>query len=373
MADVKQEAVLAEYQELATDQVLQRIRDLKKRLGSRLVILGHHYQTDEILACCDFVGDSLKLSQQAAQQQDAEYVVFCGVHFMAESADILTRPDVQVILPHLEAGCSMADMASIEQVEQAWPFLTEAAGADKIIPITYVNSTAEIKAFCGRHDGICCTSSNAPVVIDWALTFGEKVLFLPDQHLGRNTLYQMGCPLDLMALYDPKVHHGGLTREQVTGARAILWKGYCDVHMRFTEQDCLRVRKTDPSCRILVHPECGWEVFKEADMAGSTEFIIETIDGAPKGSRWAIGTETHLVERLARRHVGRLSVQSLSSERSDCPTMALVEPKYLLWALDNLAEGVAVNRIVVREPVRRDAILALERMLALKPGQPIKG
>ncbi len=373
MADVKQAPLLAEYESLPDAEVLDRIPRCREQLGERLVILGHHYQTDEILQFAHFVGDSLKLSQQAADQTQAEFVVFCGVHFMAESADILTRPDVHVVLPHLDAGCSMADMATVAQVERAWPFLTSAVGDRTIIPVTYVNSAATIKAFCGRNGGACCTSSNAPVVIDWALTHGEKLLFLPDQHLGRNSLYQMGHPLEHMVLFDPEQPDGGLTAEQVARARAVLWKGHCDVHTKFTKARCEEIRRTDRACRILVHPECQWDVFRESDLAGSTEFIIETIDRAPDGSRWAIGTETHLVDRLARRHAGRLEVQNLAAERSDCPTMGLIDPKHLLWCLDRIIEGQPVNRIVVDEPTRNDATVALERMLALKPSQPVKG
>ncbi len=373
MPQAKQGPLPAEYDRLAEPEVFDRIRRCIEQLGRRLVILGHHYQTDEVLQFADFVGDSLKLSQQAAGQRDAEFVVFCGVHFMAESADILTEPGVQVILPHLEAGCSMADMATAEQVEQAWPFLTAAADGATIVPVTYVNSTAEIKAFCGRHGGACCTSSNAPVVIDWALSQGDKVLFLPDQHLGRNTLYQMGQPLGGMVLYDPSGPNGGLTAAQVAGAKAILWDGYCDVHTVFTKEHCQQICRADPACRILVHPECTWEVFKEADLAGSTEFIIETVDRAPDGSHWAIGTETHLVDRLARRHADRLSVRNLAPERSDCRTMGLIDPKHLLWVLDHLVQDRTINRIAVDEPIRSDATVALERMLALKPSQPVKG
>ena len=373
MSDVKQHPLPAACVELGDAEVFKRIRHCKDRLGHRLVILGHHYQTDAVLQFADFIGDSLKLSQQAAEQTQAEFVVFCGVHFMAESADILTRPDVKVILPHLEAGCSMADMATLEQVERAWPFLTEAAGDVTIIPVTYVNSCAQIKAFCGRHGGACCTSSNAPVVIDWALSQGDKILFLPDQHLGRNTLYQMGNPLDSMVSYAPDEPNGGLTAKQVAEAKGILWDGFCCVHMVFSEEHCRRIRESDPACRILVHPECQWEVFDKADLAGSTEFIIQAIEQAPDGSRWAIGTETHLVDRLARRHAHRLDVRNLAPDRSDCVTMGLIDPKHLLWVLDRLVAGDPVNAIVVEEPTRTDATQALERMLALKPIQPVKG
>ncbi len=373
MADVKQSPLEAHYAELSDEEIFERIRDRRDRMGGRLVILGHHYQTDEVLQFAHYVGDSLKLSQQAAAQRQAEYVVFCGVHFMAESADIVTEPHVRVILPHLDAGCSMADMATLDQLERAWPFLTDAAGAKKVVPVTYVNSSAEIKAFCGRNDGVCCTSSNATTVIDWAFTQGDKVLFLPDQHLGRNTMYQMEYSLDAMLLYDPDEPNGGLRAEDVALARGILWKGFCSVHTVFTAERCREIRAEDPACRILVHPECPWEVFVEADHAGSTEHIIQTIDAAPDGSHWAIGTETHLVDRLARRHEGRLEIRNLATERSDCRTMGLIDPRHLLWVLDNLVEGNVVNRITVPDDVRNQARVSLDRMLDLKPNKPVKG
>ncbi len=372
MLDARQTPLASIFDDMTDDEVFDGIRDCKAKLGGTLVILGHHYQTDEVLQFADYTGDSLKLSQQAADQTGAEFVVFCGVHFMAESADIVTRPGVRVLLPHLDAGCSMADMADLPQVERAWPFITAAAGNATVIPVTYVNSSAEIKAFCGRHGGVCCTSSNAPVVLDWALSQGDKVLFLPDQHLGRNTLYQMGHPLDHTVLFDPSEPDGGLTEEQVARATGILWDGFCCVHMVFSEEHCRAVRQEDPAIRILVHPECRWEVFHEADLAGSTEFIIRAIDDAPDGSKWAIGTETHLVDRLARRHAGRLEVRNLAPRRSDCRTMGLVDPKHLLWTLQNLVEGQVVNRIHVEDATRGDALVALQRMLDLKPTQPVK-
>jgi quinolinate synthase len=361
------------YGTMPKGQAFERIRRCRERLGQRVVILAHHYQSDEVVQFADFTGDSLKLSQLAADQKQAEVVVFCGVHFMAESADILTAPNVQVVLPDPGAGCDMAEQATIEQVERAWSFLAVAARGKRIIPVTYVNSSAAIKAFCGRHGGACCTSGNASAVIDWALSRGDKVLFMPDQHLGRNTLYQMDCPLDNMLLYRPTEPNGGLTERQVAGALAILWDGFCPVHMLFTKTQCDQIRQTDPACRILVHPECRWEVFRESDMSGSTELIIQTIDHAPSGSRWAIGTESHLVDRLAARHAGRLAIRSLCNEPAACESMNRIDAPRLLWILENLCEGRVLNRVVVEEPVRGHAIKSLERMLVLKVTQPIKG
>jgi quinolinate synthase len=289
------------YAALTVAQLERSIAEHKRRFGQRLVILGHHYQQDEVIQFADFTGDSLKLSQIGAKQKDAEFIVFCGVHFMAESADILTDERVKVILPDLSAGCSMADMAELEQLEEAWEFLTDVCGAN-IVPITYVNSAASIKAFCGGHGGACCTSSNAKAVLSWAFTKGEKVIFLPDQHLGRNTAFAMGIPLDEMALYDPRKVNGGLTRDRVDESRVFLWKGHCSVHGLFTVAQCEAIHQSDPDCNILVHPECPWEVVQSADLAGSTEFIIKTVRDAPTGSKWAVGTEIHLVNRLALQH-----------------------------------------------------------------------
>jgi quinolinate synthase len=380
------------YRELSDDEMAQRIRAHKEAFGRRLVILGHHYQQDEVIQFADFTGDSLKLSQLAARQKDAEFVVFCGVHFMAESADILTGDDVTVILPDLSAGCSMADMAAIEQLEDAWEHLTGVLGTaateggrytgetpmphqgytggmavphlpQRVIPITYVNSAASIKAFCGRHGGACCTSSNARKVLEWALTRGDKVIFLPDQHLGRNTAYAMGWPLESMVVYDPHHEDGGLTDEQVEDARFFLWKGHCSVHGLFTEKHCDEIRRTDPECRILVHPECKWEVVQKADLAGSTEYIIRTLDEAPDGTRWAVGTEMHLVNRLAQKYAGRKSIRSLAGMQCLCTTMYRIDMPHLLWCLDELAAGRIVNQIRVDDETKHDSRIALQRML----------
>ena len=370
------------YSALTEEEIGQAILERKRVLGSRLVILGHHYQQDEVIRFADFTGDSLKLSQVGAQQKEAEFIVFCGVHFMAESADILTDDHVKVILPDLSAGCSMADMADLEQVEDAWEFLTDAYGVN-VIPITYVNSAATIKAFCGGHGGACCTSSNARKVLEWAFRQGEKVMFLPDQHLGRNTAYSMGIPLDQMVVYDPRaagfsprglsnagVDHGRLTPDKVRRAKVILWKGHCSVHGLFTEAQCDEIRRLDPECKILVHPECKWEVVQKADLAGSTEFIIRTVREAPAGSKWAIGTEIHLINRLVNEHPEQ-SIRSLAGIQCLCTTMYRIDAKHLLWTLDELVAGRVVNQIKVEPETKRLAVIALERMLANVTPQPV--
>ena len=372
------------YSALTEKEIGQAILERKRVLGSRLVILGHHYQQDEVIRFADFTGDSLKLSQIGAQQSDAEFIVFCGVHFMAESADILTDDRVKVILPDLSAGCSMADMADLEQVEEAWEFLSDECGVN-VIPITYVNSAATIKAFCGGHGGACCTSSNARKVLEWAFRQGEKVMFLPDQHLGRNTAYAMCIPLDQMVVYDPKFPNGGLSAtvrtpsasagptpngRSVLDAKVILWKGHCSVHGLFTKAQCDEIRRLDPECKILVHPECKWEVVQKADLAGSTEFIIRTVREAPPGSKWAIGTEIHLINRLVHEHPEQ-SIRSLAGIQCLCTTMYRIDAKHLLWTLDELVAGRVVNQIKVDPETKRLALIALERMLANVSAQPV--
>ena len=361
------------YAAMSEEEFGDRIRAHKALFGNRLVILGHHYQQDDVIEFSDFTGDSLKLSQLAAEQKDAEFVVFCGVHFMAESADILTADRVKVILPDLTAGCSMADMAGIDQVEEAWDFLTDAADGATIVPITYVNSSAAVKAFVGGHDGACCTSSNARRVLQWALE-GEdparpsgrrKVIFLPDQHLGRNTAYAMGWPLDAMVVYDPKQPTGGLLPEGVRRASVILWKGHCSVHQLFTAKQVDEIRAIDPAYRVIVHPECDWSVVQKADLAGSTEYIIKTIEAAPPGSKWAVGTEVHLVHRLAKRFEGVKHIRLLSGIQCLCTTMYRIDRKHLLWVLDELAAGRVANQIRVDPETRSLARIALDRMLAL--------
>ncbi len=357
------------YAALTDEEMCDAILERKRSLGSRLVILGHHYQKDDVIQFADFTGDSLKLAKLGALQTDAEFIVFCGVHFMAESAEMLTGKDVTVILPDLSAGCSMADMAEIDQVEDAWEFIVDDCGVTPV-PITYVNSTATIKAFCGEHDGACCTSSNAREVLEWAFKQRDRVIFLPDQHLGRNTAYALGIPLEQMAVYDPSQPGGGLTSEQVRDSRVILWQGHCSVHVLFTPAQCEEIRRTDPDCKILVHPECPWEVVQQADMAGSTEFIIKTVRESSPGTRWAIGTEIHLVNRLLHAYPDR-PIRSLAGIQCLCTTMYRIDLRHLLWTLDELVAGRVVNQIKVDPEVSRLAILSLERMLANVSPQPM--
>jgi quinolinate synthase len=341
----------------------ERIAAAKARLGQDVVILGHHYQRDEVVKFADFRGDSLKLSYQAAEAQ-GRYIVFCGVHFMAESADILGRAHQMVILPDLNAGCSMADMADIGQVEACWSELSS-LGDLKVIPVTYMNSTAAIKSFTGEHGGAVCTSSNAALVMRWAFERGEKVLFLPDEHLGRNTAFRMDIPLDRMIVWDPYQDFGGNSREAIRSARVILWKGYCSVHQRFTPQHVERVRREHPGIRVIVHPECRFEVAQAADQIGSTEGIIKAIAASPAGSQWAVGTEIHLLNRLSKEMPDR-RVISLDPSVCVCTTMFRITPQHLLWALENLGAGNVVNQISVDERTRHFARLALDRMLSLR-------
>jgi quinolinate synthase len=341
----------------------ERIAAARARLGRDVVILGHHYQRDEVVKFADFRGDSLKLSYQAAEAE-GRYIVFCGVHFMAESADILRREHQAVILPDLNAGCSMADMADIGQVEGCWSELAS-LGDLKVIPITYMNSTAAIKSFTGEHRGAVCTSSNAAAVMRWAYGRGEKVLFLPDEHLGRNTAFRMGIPRDQMIVWDPCEELGGNTPEKIHAARVILWKGYCSVHQRFTPRHIERARREHPGIRVIVHPECRFEVTQAADQIGSTEGIIKAITASPAGSKWAVGTEIHLVNRLSKELPDHL-VMSLDPSVCVCTTMFRITPQHLLWALDNLVAGNVVNRISVDERTRHFARVALDRMLSLR-------
>ena len=341
----------------------ERITAAKAKLGKDVVILGHHYQRDEVVRFADFRGDSLKLSQQAADT-DGKYVVFCGVHFMAESADILRRDKQIVVLPDLSAGCSMADMADIGQVESCWCELASVLDIKKCIPVTYMNSTAAIKSFTGEHGGSACTSSNAEAVMKWAFTQGERILFLPDEHLGRNTGFRMGIPLDEMIVWDPYQEMGGNTAEDFRRAKIILWKGYCSVHQRFLPQHVVRVRKEHSGIRVIVHPECRFEVAQAADEIGSTEGIIRSIVKSPVGSQWAVGTELHLVNRLAKEMPDR-KIISLDSSMCVCTTMFRITPAHLLWALENLVAGKVVNQISVDERTRHYAKIALDRMLSL--------
>jgi len=349
---------------LAPDDALNpRIAAAKAALGERLVILGHHYQRDEVIQFADFRGDSLKLSQQAAAQTQAEYIVFCGVHFMAESADILAQPHQQVILPDLNAGCSMADMAGITEVEDCWEQLQAVSGL-KVVPVTYMNSTAAIKALVGREGGAVCTSSNAAGILRWAFERGERVLFLPDEHLGRNTAYPMGIGLEEMVVWDPAQELGGLTEAQLRQARMILWKGYCSVHQRFRPEHVQQMRARYPGIRVIVHPECRWEVVQLADEIGSTEGIRKKVMASPAGSAWAVGTEIHLVHRLGKEQPDKFII-SLDPNVCVCSTMFRITPQHLCWVLENLVEGQVMNRIVVAAETKRWARVALERMLAI--------
>jgi quinolinate synthase len=345
----------------------QRAAAAKAALGDRVFILGHHYQRDEVIQFADVTGDSFKLAQQAAAHPEAEFIVFAGVHFMAESADILTAPSQQVILPDLAAGCSMADMAEIRQVEDCWAALEDAGVASVTVPITYMNSTAAIKAFTGRHGGAVCTSSNAKRSLEWAFENGEKVLFLPDQHLGRNTaVRELGLSLDDCVVYNPNRPNGGLTDQQMMDARVILWKGHCSVHGRFTPECVDEVRARVPGINVIVHPECTYDVVDKADAVGSTEKIIATISAAEPGTAWAVGTELNLVKRLAQANPDK-EIVYLDRTVCYCSTMNRIDLPHLVWALESLAAGTVVNRIEVDPDTNRWARVALDRMLAL-PG-----
>ncbi|WP_152361518.1 quinolinate synthase NadA [Microlunatus speluncae] len=348
-------------------QLVERARRAKEALGERVFILGHHYQRDEVIQFADVTGDSFKLAKDAAARPEAEYIVFCGVHFMAESADILTGPEQRVILPDLAAGCSMADMARLAQVEDCWDALADAGVAEVTVPVTYMNSSADIKAFCGRNGGVVCTSSNAKRVLEWAYERGEKVLFLPDQHLGRNTaVLQLGLELGDCVVYDPRQPNGGLTTEQLRDAKMILWKGHCSVHGRFTADAVDEVRVRVPGVKVLVHPECQHEVVLKADLIGSTEFIIATVREAEPGSKWAIGTELNLVQRLAQEHPEQ-EITFLERNVCYCATMNRIDLPHLVQSLENLVEGRVLNQIQVDPDTERDAKLGLQRMLDL-PG-----
>lgn len=357
---------LENYLVLPDHTMDDRIADARRELGRDCVILGHHYQRDEVIRFADFTGDSYKLSKLSAQG-DGRFIVFCGVHFMAESADILARSDQQVILPDLNAGCSMADMAEIGQVEDCWEQL-ERLGLveDGLTPLTYMNSTAAIKAFCGERGGLVCTSSNAGAALRWAFKRAPKVLFLPDQHLGRNTAYQMGIPVSEMVIWDPYMLNGGLTAERLRSARIILWKGHCSVHQRFLPEHVDNVRAKYPGIQVIVHPECRWEVCQKADQLGSTERLIKIIDEAPAGTMFAVGTEIHLVNRMGKRFAEQgKKVITLDDSGCLCTTMFRISPQHLAWALENLVDGNVVNRIRVADEVKYWAKVALDRMLEI--------
>ena len=345
--------------------LVARAHAAKAALGDRLFILGHHYQRDEVIQFADVTGDSFKLARDAAARPEAEFIVFCGVHFMAESADILTTDRQRVILPDLAAGCSMADMAAISQVEAAWEVLQDADVADATVPVTYMNSTAAIKAFCGRNGGAVCTSSNAKRALDWAFERGQRVFFLPDQHLGRNTaVRELGFDLDDCVLFDPHKPGGGLTPRHLREAKMILWRGHCSVHGRFSLDCVTEVRSRMPGVNVLVHPECRHEVVQAADFVGSTEYIIRTIEAAPAGSAWAVGTELNLVRRLADAHPDK-EIMFLDRTVCYCSTMNRIDLPHLVWALEELVAGRVPNRIVVDRRTAEDARVALDRMLAL--------
>jgi quinolinate synthase len=356
------------YRAMEPEEVARRIGEARARLGSRLVILGHHYQRDEIIRWADFRGDSFKLAQRAASRRESDYIVFCGVHFMAESADILGGDHQRVILPNLAAGCSMADMADEAQVHACWRQLDEALGVGGVVPVTYMNSSAALKAFCGERGGIVCTSSNATRVLDWAFERGERVLFFPDEHLGRNTGDKLGIPDDAMVVWDPRRPLGGGSVEALRRARLILWRGWCSVHARFTVAQIERARREHPGVTVIVHPECRREVVAAADLDGSTELILETIAAAPAGSRWAVGTEINMVNRLAAEHPDK-RIFCLDPVICPCSTMYRIHPAYLAWVLEALLDGQVMNQIVVPDGVKASARVALDRMLSL-PGRP---
>ena len=358
---------LDNYLALPDDTMDERIAAAREALGAKAVILGHHYQRDEVVRVADYTGDSYKLSKVAAQTH-AEYMVFCGVHFMAEMADVLAQPWQQVVLPDLNAGCSMADMAEIGQVEDCWESLERAGvvAGEEILPLTYMNSAANIKAFCGERGGLVCTSSNARTAFAWAFRRAGKILFLPDQHLGRNTAFAMGIPLNEMVVWDPYQINGGVTPERLRAAKVVLWKGHCSVHQRFLPEHVERVRREQPGMQVVVHPECRWEVCQKADALGSTERIIDLIERAPEGSSFAVGTEVHLVNRLAKRFapLGK-RVITLDESGCLCTTMYRISPQHLAWTLENLLDGRVVNRIQVNEQVKHWARVALDRMLEI--------
>jgi quinolinate synthase len=389
MVKVWQNPLPAIYRELSEPELRLRIAAAKEQLGKRLTILGHHYQQDAIIDFADFTGDSFELSRKAAEQRGVEYVVFCGVHFMAESADILTDPTVHVILPDLGAGCSMADMANLDQTLEAWAQLEETCPDQLIVPITYMNSSAAIKAFVGEHGGAVCTSSNCRDVLEWALKGGAgqrsgtgalnssvnppkvKILFFPDQHLGRNTAHAMGFPLEKMVVWDPREDLGGNDPQRLRDADFVLWKGHCSVHALFRPEHVDDVRRKYPDMKVMVHPECKFEVVQKADLAGSTAYIVKQVEAAPPGSQWAIGTEVHLIHRLAHQHPEQ-KIIVLSDCQCLCTTMYRIDLPHLCWVLENLVEGRIVNEIKVDEQTRKWSLVALERMLAIKgTGNPV--
>ncbi len=353
------------YRSLSDEELTARCWAAKKTLGEKCLILGHHYQQDEVIAFADLRGDSYKLASLAAQSGKCQYIVFCGVHFMAETADILADDAVRVILPDLAAGCSMADMADIDTVEDCWDQLGDAIDTNDIMPVTYINSAANLKAFCGERGGIVCTSSNARAALEWSFAQRSKVLFFPDQHLGRNTARKMGISLDEMIVWDPSKKNGGNSIDALRKAKVLLWKGHCSVHQMFKPQHVDFFRKQYPGIKVLVHPECSMEVVDKSDLVGSTEYILKTVSAAPPGSKWAIGTELHLVGRLKAEHPEQ-EIHFLSTMVCMCATMYRVDLPHLCWVMENLVQGKVVNEIVVPPDVAKNAKLALDRMLQVK-------
>lgn len=351
------------YRTMSSQELNERILRAKEQLGQDLVILGHHYQRDDVIKFADYRGDSLKLARIGADLPQAKYIVFCGVHFMAETADTLAREEQMVLLPDLRAGCSMADMADIEDLEEAWEILEEQFG-DTIVPLTYVNSTAAIKAFVGKHGGTTCTSSNAHKILTWAFTQKKRILFLPDQHLGRNTAYAMGIPLEQMVVWNPKTAQFEEEEGELDQVRMILWKGHCSVHQKFTVEQIHRIRQRDPEIKVIVHPECSFDVVQLADDSGSTEHIIKTIEAAPAGSKWAVGTEVNLVQRLAKENPDK-EVVLLSTTMCPCVTMNRIDRPHLLWSLDSILDGNPIQVIEVDEQIKHWSKIALNRMLAI--------
>ncbi|HET9777004.1 MAG TPA: quinolinate synthase NadA [Gemmatimonadaceae bacterium] len=362
----ERQALPEKYLGLSDAEMDARIAAARRTLGDKLVILGHHYQRDEVIKFADMTGDSFNLSRSIATRPNADYIVFCGVHFMAESADVLCAPHQQVILPDLAAGCSMADMADPDQLATCWEEL-QSMGIQSIVPVTYINSAASIKAFIGERGGTVCTSGNAKATLDWAFRQGERILFLPDQHLGRNTAYyRLAIPLDEMVVWDPNEIFGGLDPDQVKRAKMILWKGHCSVHERFTAQQIETVRKQHPGIKVIVHPEVPWAVVQAADDNGSTEYILKTVRNSPSGSVWAVGTEVHLVNRLANEVAPDKTVISLDQFGCLCSTMFRVSPNHLLWILEELVEGRVHNRVMVPDDQKHWNRVALDRMLSIQ-------
>ena len=363
-AGVRWQKLPISYMRTSPDDLEKNIREARAALGSKVVILGHHYQRDEVIQFADMRGDSFKLSQFAAEQNEAEFIIFCGVHFMAETADILSTSEQKVILPNLTAGCSMADMAQTDDVLDCWDDLTDIMGSNQIVPITYMNSTADIKSLCGENDGIVCTSSNAAATFEWAYAKGEKVLFLPDQHLGRNTGLKMGIRLDEMIVWNPFKPLGGNSKKEIEKSKLILWQGHCSVHTRFTVEQIAQARTAHPDIHIVVHPECTNEVVTAADSNGSTEYIKKLISEAPAGTSWAVGTEISLVNRIAAENPDK-TVFCLDTVVCPCSTMYRIHPAYVSWVLDGLLEGQVVNQITVDDKTRKFSRIALERMLSV--------